>query len=270
MLPKIYQVKSLENETHDVFTLTLESEGEMSISNDFLPGQFNMLYQFGIGEVAISISGDPVNEKNLVHTIRAVGSVTRSLQKLIVGDQIGVRGPYGRPWPLFMKGCDVLIVAGGVGLAPLRSALYYLVAHQSDYRKISLLYGARSPEEIIYSKEMRQWEDRGIDVKITVDHANADWKGRVGVVTSLIDEQLQNRDKTLVLLCGPEIMLKIAMVELLRAQVKEDNIFLALERNMECAEGFCGHCQYGPYFLCKDGPIFSYNELRHWFNIKEL
>lgn len=270
MLPKIYQVKAIEQETPEVFTLSLSPQDDRTPSNDFLPGQFNMVYQFGIGEAAISISGDPANKEDLVHTIRAVGSVTKSLQKLNIGDPLGIRGPYGRPWPLTTKDCDVLIIAGGVGIAPLRSALYQLAARRSAYRKISLLYGARNPEEIVYAKEMRRWEEQGIDVKITVDHAENEWKGRIGVVTSLIQRQLDKPDNTLVLACGPEIMLKIAVNELLRAEVPVERIFLALERNMQCAEGFCGHCQYGPYFLCKDGPIFSYAELQHWFNIKEL
>lgn len=270
MIPKIYQVKAIEHETHDVFTLTLFRQEEREAPHSFLPGQFNMLYPFGFGEAAISISGDPTNEIDLVHTIRAVGSVTKKLQRINIGDQIGVRGPYGQPWPLSRKKCDVLIVAGGVGLAPLRSALYQLIANRSDYQKISLLYGARTPAEIVYSKELRQWEDQNIDVKITVDHADAQWTGRIGVVTSLIKNQIGDPNNTLVLVCGPEIMLKIAVVKLMRAQVREDHIFLALERNMQCAEGFCGHCQYGPYFLCKEGPIFSYSKLKYWFNIKEL
>jgi NAD(P)H-flavin reductase len=270
MLPKIYQVKAVEHETHDVFTLILSRQEDIETSHSFLPGQFNMLSPFGFGEAAISISGHPANAIDLIHTIRAVGSVTEKLKTVNRGDLIGVRGPYGRPWPLFIKGCDVLIIAGGVGLAPLRSALYQLIANQSDYRKISLLYGARAPEEIVYSKEFRQWENQGIDIKITVDYAGAQWEGRVGVVTSLIKNQIENPNNTLVLICGPEIMLKIAVVELMRAKVREDRIFLALERNMQCAEGFCGHCQYGPYFLCKDGPIFSYSELKYWLNIKEL
>lgn len=269
MLPKIYQVKSIETETLDVFSLTL-FQPDGSTAAPFFPGQFNMIYQFGFGESAISISGDPANAMDLVHTIRAVGSVTKSLQKLNVGEQIGIRGPFGRPWPLSMKNCDVLVIAGGVGLAPLRSALYHLVANRSDYHKISLIYGARTPEEIVFSKEMRQWEKQGVEVKITVDHADTQWKGRIGVVTALIQGQMENPNNTLVLACGPEIMLKFAVVELLRAKVDEGSIFLALERNMQCAEGFCGHCQYGPYFLCKDGPIFSYSELKHWFTIKEL
>lgn len=270
MLPKIYQIKSIENETDDVFTLTLLRQDADSSPNDFLPGQFNMLYQFGFGEVAISISGDPANNKDLVHTIRAVGSITKSLQKLRVEDQIGIRGPFGRGWPLDVKGCDVLVIAGGVGLAPLRSALYYLAANHLDYGKISVLYGARSPQEIVYAKDLSRFEKQGIEVKITVDHADIHWNGRIGVVTSLIQKQLENPSNTLVLMCGPEIMLKIAVVELLRANVPHERMFLALERNMQCAEGFCGHCQYGPYFLCKDGPIFSYAELKDWFNIKEL
>lgn len=268
-MAKIYQVKTIEYETKDVFTLTL-SQQDGSPSAPFLPGQFNMIYQFGFGEAAMSISGNPANQHELIHTVRAVGSVTKSLQKMKVGDQIGVRGPFGRPWPFEMKACDVLVIAGGVGLAPLRSAIYQLLANRGDYQKICLLYGARSPEEIIYAKDLQQWENQGLDVKITLDHANMRWKGHVGVVTTFIQSQILNPKNTLVFACGPEIMLKFAVPELLSAMVPENNIFLSLERNMQCAEGFCGHCLYGPYFLCKDGPVFSYSDLKPWFNINEL
>lgn len=264
-IPKLYEIKSIVHETSDVFTLTLKGgEGR------FLPGQFNMLYHFGIGEVAISISGDPTKDEDLVHTIRAVGSVTKGLRELKVGDEIGVRGPYGAPWPLSKTNCDVLVVAGGIGLAPLRPALFELVARREQYRDITLLYGARGPEEIIFKKQLNDWTVQGIKVEVTVDHADVEWRGRVGVVTPMIPKNIGDPANTLVLICGPEIMIKFAVQELLGVGVEEGNIYMSLERNMQCAVGFCGRCQYGPYFLCKNGPVFPYVEIRKWLMIKEL
>lgn len=267
LIPKCYPVKSITHDTHDVFTLVLAKNEQ---EQPFLPGQFNMLYQFGIGESAISICGDPSDNKVLVHTIRAVGSVTRSMQQLKPGDEIGVRGPFGTHWPLTKKGCDVLVIAGGVGMAALRSAVIALAARSQDYRKITLLYGTRSVDDILYKKEMEDWKKQGVEVKVTLDCADIHWKGQVGVVTSLIHKHLPNPENTLVLLCGPEIMIQFAIQELLGARADEDNIYISLERNMQCAVGFCGHCQYGPYFLCKDGPVFSYAQIKKYLTIKEI
>ncbi len=269
LIPQIYQIQTITQNTSDIFTLTLAAkDGGKGMA--FLPGQFNMLYHFGFGEVAISISGDPSNQETLVHTIRAVGSVTKSLQKLNVGDEIGVRGPFGSKWPLSKTDCDVLLVAGGIGLAPLRPALFDLAAHKDQYRKITLLYGSRNSSDVIYHDDLEQWQKLGINIELTVDCADMDWRGHVGVVTPLIQKNIIDPQNTLVLICGPEIMIKFAVHELLGAQVDEKNVFISLERNMQCAVGFCGHCQYGPYFLCKDGPVFSYAQLQHWLMIKEL
>lgn len=269
LIPTLYQVKTIIHDTLDVFTLTLTAT-EDDKRTTFLPGQFNMLYHFGFGEVAISISGDPSKQDALVHTIRAVGPVTQRMQELKVGDEIGVRGPFGSQWPLSKKHCDVLVIAGGIGLAPLRPALIDLTAHKSRYRDITLLYGTRNPEEIIYKKDLESWQKQGIKIETTVDYADVSWQGQVGVVTSLIKKSIKDPKNTLVFICGPEIMIKFAVHELLGAKVEEQHIFISLERNMQCAVGFCGRCQYGPYFLCKDGPVFSYAQLHHWLMIKEL
>ena len=264
----MYQVKSVTSETNDTFTLCLSPKGEKIGS--FFPGQFNMLYLFGYGEVPISISGDPLHEEELAHTIRAVGAVTQAMQRLKKRDEIGVRGPFGTHWPLNKKECDVLIIAGGIGFAPLRPVLFYLAAHREHYKKKTVLYGTRSPEDILYKNEIDQWKEQGIEIQVTVDRADANWKGNVGVVTTLIGNHLTSPKNTLVLVCGPEIMIKFAIHELMRAETQESDIYVSLERNMQCAIGFCGHCQYGPYFLCKDGPIFSYEQLKDWLMIKEL
>lgn len=269
LIPALYQVKTIIHDTADVFTLTLTSK-EDGKEMPFLPGQFNMLYHFGFGEVAISISGDPAKQDALVHTIRAVGSVTKSMQELKAGDEIGIRGPFGSKWPLLKKHCDVLVIAGGIGLAPLRPALFDLAAHKNQYRDITLLYGARNPEEIIFKKDLESWKKQGIKVETTVDYADVNWQGQVGVVTSLIKKNIKDPKNTLVFICGPEIMIKFAVHELLGVKAEENLIFMSLERNMQCAVGFCGRCQYGPYFLCKDGPVFSYAQLQHFLMIKEL
>jgi NAD(P)H-flavin reductase len=192
------------------------------------------------------------------------------MQNLKAGDEIGVRGPFGTGWPLLKKQCDVLVIAGGIGLAPLRPALIHLAAHKDQYQNIALLYGARNPNDIIYKKDLEKWQEQGIKIETTVDFADVSWQGGVGVVTSLIKKNIKAPENTLVFICGPEIMIKFAVHELLGSKVDEKNIFMSLERNMQCAVGFCGHCQYGPYFLCKDGPVFSYEQLQHWLMIKEL
>jgi len=267
-VPRLHRVKSFAQDTHDVFTLSLVPENGKQLA--FLPGQFNMLYLFGIGEVAISISGDPNQRDELIHTIRAVGAVTQGLQRLKKDEEIGVRGPFGTHWPLEKNACDMLVIAGGLGFAPLRPALFHLAENRHQYKKMTLLYGTRTPEDILYKNDMQKWKSKGIDVEVTVDYADINWRGQVGVVTTLIRKHLPNPQNTLVLLCGPEIMIKFALIELTRANVSEDNIYLSLERNMQCAVGFCGHCQYGPYFLCKDGPIFSYAQIKNLLPIKEL
>jgi NAD(P)H-flavin reductase len=269
LIPAVYQVKTITHDTSDVFTLTL-TPTEDGKKMAFSPGQFNMLYHFGFGEVAISISGDPSSPDAFVHTIRAVGSVTKSMQELKAGDEIGVRGPFGSEWPLSKKHCDVLVIAGGIGLAPLRPALFDLAAQKNQYRDITLLYGVRNPEEILYKKDLESWQAQGIKIETTVDYADVSWQGQVGVVTSLIKKNIKDPKNTLVFICGPEVMIKFAVHELLGAEAEENHIFISLERNMQCAVGFCGRCQYGPYFLCKDGPVFSYEQLRHWITIKEL
>lgn len=268
LTPEAYQVKSIAHETSDIFTLSLTKPGGGRF--EFLPGQFNMLYQFGYGEAAISISGDSENNEELIHTVRAVGSVTRSLQKLKIGDEIGVRGPFGSHWPLSKDYRDVLIITGGIGIAALQSAMYYLAKRAKEYRKVTLLYGSRLPQDIFYKNDIEKFKQSGLNVEITVDHADLEWKGNVGVVTKFIRKNLEDPNHTLVLICGPEIMMKFAIYELMQAKVEQGNIYLSMERSMQCALGFCGHCQYGPYFLCKDGPVFSYAQLKTWLLIKEL
>ena len=271
MLPVPYRIKRLHRETKDTFTLDLvPGHGHEMFS--FLPGQFNMLYVFGVGEVPISISSDPQNTSTFQHTVRLVGCVTKAMVEAKRGDLVGVRGPFGSPWPIEKaKDSDLVIVAGGIGLAPLRPALYRLMAERQKYRRIVLLYGARTPDDILYARELERWRGRfDMDIHITVDQAGRDWRGNVGVVTPLIARAPFDPANTVALVCGPEVMMRFAVLELQRRGVPTVSIYLSMERNMKCAIGFCGHCQYGPNFICKDGPVFRYDRIASIFAKPEI
>lgn len=271
MQPIPFRVERMRAETYDTFTLQLtHQKGDASFH--FAPGQFNMLYLFGVGEIPVSISGDPREAHALVHTTRAVGTVTKAMRKLKRGDAIGVRGPFGKHWPLAdASGQDVVIVAGGIGLAPLRPALYQLMAERGKYGKVVLLYGARTPEDILYKRELQQWRAQfDLEVYVTVDRATSSWHGNVGVVTTLIPKAPFDPLHTTALVCGPEVMMRFTVQELFRRSVRAENTFVSLERNMKCAIGFCGHCQYGANFVCKDGPVFRFDQVQAVFGTREV
>lgn len=273
MLPRPYVVQRVKRETSDTFTLELQAtEGENSGMLAFLPGQFNMLYIFGVGEIPISICGDPNRPEILVHTTRAVGTVTRAMRNLKPGDTIGVRGPFGTGWPMeAAEGSDVVIVAGGIGLAPLRAALYQMLSRREKYGKIVLLYGTRTPDDILYRREVEKWRAQfDLDVFVTVDRANERWRGNVGVVTALIPRAPFDPLSTVAMVCGPEVMMRFTALELQKRGVAPDNIYVSMERNMKCAVGICGHCQFGPWFLCKDGPVFRFDVLEPFFGKREV
>jgi NAD(P)H-flavin reductase len=231
-----------------------------------------MLYVFGVGEVPISISGDPDRPENLMHTTRAVGTVTKAMAELQKGDVIGIRGPYGTSWPVDRaEGYDVVFVAGGIGLAPLRPALYHVLAHRDRYGKVVLLYGTRSPDDILYRSELEQWRSRfDLEVHVTVDYADATWRGNVGVVTSLIPKAPFDPLHSMAMICGPEVMMRFTAIELLKRGIEHEHIYLTMERNMKCAIGFCGHCQFGQHFVCRDGPVFSYARIGHMLSQWEV
>ena len=271
MIPELFHVRGVRRETHDTFTLELQSGNGR---RDFLfsPGQFNMLYTHGVGEVPISISGDPQASATLVHTLRAVGAVTNSLAGLKKGDSVGVRGPYGSVWPVSEShGSDVVIVAGGIGLAPLRPVVYLLLADRDKFGTISILYGTRTPDDILYRDELEQWRARfDLDVSITVDQALSGWRGSVGVVSTLIPKIRCDAAKTVAFVCGPEIMMRFTALELHKRAIPIERIFVSMERNMKCGIGLCGHCQYGPAFVCKDGPVFPYSRLHSCLSRREV
>jgi NAD(P)H-flavin reductase len=231
-----------------------------------------MLYVFGVGEAPISISGDPTQPQTLLHTIRAVGTVTRAMQALKRGDTLGVRGPFGSAWPVAeAAGKDVILVAGGLGLAPLRPILYQLLAQRQQYGKVILLYGTRTPTDMLYRRQIEQWRGRlDLEVYVTVSRAPDSWRGNVGVVTRLIPKAPFDPLDTVAMVCGPEVMMRFTIMELLQCGVAEAQIFLSMERNMKCAIGFCGHCQFGPTFVCKDGPVLRYDRIKSWLSGREL
>jgi len=271
MVPELFRIDRVKQETEDTFTLGLVPD-EANAKFAYLPGQFNMLYVFGVGEVPISISGDPSETSHLEHTTRRVGTVTTAMGQLRAGDMIGVRGPFGTHWPVTEEiGRDVLVVAGGIGLAPLRPVLYHLMAQREKYRKIVLLYGARSPEEILYKRELERWRGKfDLEVQVTVDRGSSAWRGNVGVVTPLVARAPFTPSNTIALLCGPEIMMRFAVNELQKRGVPAERTYLSLERNMKCAVGFCGHCQYGSKFVCKDGPVFRLDQIASIFGKAEI
>lgn len=271
MVPRPYLVERVTPDASDTFSLVLRPEhGSEPFS--FRPGQFNMLYVYGIGEVPISISGDPNEPQRLVHTIRALGTVTAAMQKLRRGSVVGVRGPFGTGWPIEeAEGADIVIVAGGVGLAPLRPAIHAVLARRERYGRFVILYGARSPKDILYWRQLERWRSR-LDtfVDVTVDRATGAWRGNVGVVTKMIGHGGFDADHTVAMICGPELMIRYGVQALIDRGVHAENIFVSMERNMKCAVGFCGHCQFGGHFVCRDGPVFRFAEIADIFPIREF
>lgn len=269
MLPRRGRVRARKRELDGVVTLEIVPEAEFSAAS---AGQFNMLGLPGIGEIPISLSSDPAQGDGLVHTVRAVGPVSAALSRLTPGDTVWLRGPFGVGWPLAeLAGRDVVVVSGGLGLAPLRPVLHRLLAERTRYGQIVLLHGARSPTEILYRREIAAWRRRlDIDIAITLDHAGADWRGHVGVVTHLIPQAAFDPHHATALVCGPEVMMRFAIAALGAAGLAASAIFLSLERNMQCAIGLCGHCQFGPFFVCRDGPVFRYDKVAPWLSVKEI
>lgn len=266
-IPRPMRVTSVIAETPGVFTLELDPGGDFA----FAPGQFNMLYQHGVGEVPISISGDPAVASRLVHTIRAVGRVTQPMATLAAGDIVGVRGPYGTPWPLdAVRGRDLLFIAGGLGLAPLRPAIVRALAQRGDYGRVTVLYGARTPAEMLYRGELERWRGRfDCRVEVTVDRAGRDWYGPVGVVTRLLDDVRIDADDA-VFVCGPEVMMRFVARELAHRGLGDQALWVSLERSMKCGVGLCGHCQLGGTFVCKDGPVYRYDRAAPLLATREL
>jgi NAD(P)H-flavin reductase len=266
--PAPFRVEALRRETHDTWTLRLEpvSGGGLEVR----PGQFAMLYAFGVGEVPISVSGDP--QGPLVHTVRDVGAVTKAICSARRGTALGVRGPFGNAWPVDeAAGGDIVIVAGGIGLAPLRPALLEVLRRRDEFGEVVLLYGSRTPRDLLYVRELERWRGRfDVQVDVTVDSAEGEWRGKVGVVTKLIGGARFDPARTTALVCGPELMMRFTAQALEDRGIAPGRIALSMERNMRCGVGHCGHCQLGPTLICRDGPVYRYDELEHLMAVREL
>ena len=261
-LPEIAEVVSTRQLTD------MEKYIELKLSDsrefDFNPGQFVQLSIFGIGEAPISISSSPSNKNIIGLCIRKAGDVTSAIHRLEEGSSLGIRGPLGNGFPIDeMKGNDILFIAGGLGLAPLRSLIYYVLEKREDFAKVTILYGAKSPDEILFADELEAWKSRGdIDLEITVDVPGADWSGKSGVITRLIPPLKLNPSNTYAMIVGPPVMYKYVLLELQMKQLPENNIIMSLERRMKCGVGKCGHCQINGVYVCLEGPEFSYHTLK--------
>lgn len=276
MVPRRYAISRVRQDTRDTFTLLLDPvDGEPIM---FRAGQFTMLHAFGVGEVPISISGDPRGIRSdgspapLEHTIRNVGAVTRALVNAPPGTEVGVRGPFGTSWDVAdATGNDIVFVTGGIGLAPLRPAILDVIAERDRYGKVLLLYGSRTPDDILYGPEMRRWADlNDVNVQMTVDNAPYGYKGKVGFVTELITRAGFQPRRSYAFVCGPEVMMRSAATALTSRGVRETRIRLSMERSMKCGVGLCGHCQLRELFICVDGPVLDFARVKPFMTVREL
>ncbi len=264
-----YRARIVERiqESGSVFTLRLVFlDPEIRDSYTFEPGQFNMVYLYGVGEVAISIVSDPKDPALLDHTIRAVGRVTNGISLLQAGDTIGLRGPYGRGWPMKeAAGHDVLVITGGLGCAPVVSVINYIAERREQFGQLTILQGVKLPKDLIWRDRFERWiKAPNTEVFLAADKGDPSWPWHVGLVVELFD-QMNLSNNTIVMMCGPEGMMRVCVHELLLRHIPEPSIYLSMERNMQCALGQCGHCQYGADFVCRDGPVFSYDQIKPLF-----
>jgi NAD(P)H-flavin reductase len=267
-VPKPFRVAARRRDTSDTWTLTLEPvQDGFAVAG----GQFVMVYVFGVGEVPISVSGPPGHAgEPVVLTVRAVGAVTKGICTSEPGRILGLRGPFGNSWPIeTAAGGDVVVVAGGIGLAPLRPVVLHTLAHRAAFDAVSILYGARTPPDLLYTDELVAWAGE-LAVEVTVDAADTSWTGRVGVVPKLVDQAAFRPETVSAFVCGPEVMIDFT-VEALRARgVPDERIFLSLERDMRCGVGLCGHCQLGPTLICRDGPVYTQAQVARLLQVREL
>lgn len=271
---QLYEAQIVERiqETPNIFTLRLRfTDPQVHASYSFEPGQFNMLYLYGVGEVAISIVSDPQDEHMYDHTIRAVGRVTNALARLRVGERIGVRGPYGRGWPMkAAEGQDVVIATGGLGCAPVVSVINYVLRRRERYERLIIMQGVKHADDLIWRNRYQEWSKMpDTQVLLAADEGGPLWPWHVGNISVLLDKANIEPQKSAVMMCGPEgMMVAVAKVLTSRRQVPEDRVWLSMERNMQCGAGKCGHCQHGGHFVCKDGPVFNYSEIKPLLGVR--
>jgi sulfhydrogenase subunit gamma (sulfur reductase) len=259
------------DEAMGIFTLRLRfSDAALQRAYTFQPGQFNMVYLYGVGEVAISIVSDPRDEHIFDHTIRVVGRVTRGLAQLQTGQYIGIRGPFGRGWPLQeAQGRDVLIVTGGLGCAPTISVINYVLNRRERYGRLIIMQGVKHANDLLWRERYAQWAKQpDTQVIIAADEGVSIWPWHVGRVTDLFDSIHLDPVNAVAMMCGPEGMMHAAVKQLTQRGMDEASIYLSMERNMQCAVGHCGHCQYGGMFICKDGPVFAFPQVKELFGVK--
>ncbi|EST36456.1 FAD/NAD(P)-binding protein [Streptomyces roseochromogenus] len=266
--PLPYRVAETLAETADTRSIELVPVGGELPS--FAPGQFAMIYAFGVGEIPLSASGLRGRHGGLVHTVRAVGAVSTALCRLRRGDTVGLSGPYGTGWDLrAAAGHDVLVIAGGIGLAPLRPVVHEVLDRPDHYGSLAILVGTRTPADLVYRDEIESWCGPA-RVEVTVDRPGPGWRGAVGVVTTLLDRLDLRPERTCALVCGPEVMMRHTARDLLVRGLVAQRVQVSLERNMRCATGHCGHCQLGPLLLCRDGPVVSYDRVAPLLLVREL
>ncbi len=266
------RIVARRTETEGIFTFTLQfMDADLRRSYAFKAGQFNMLYAPGIGEVAISIVSDPTEPELVEHTIRIVGRVTGVMAEWKVGDVVGLRGPYGNGWPVEQaRSRDVVIITGGLGCAPTVGVINYIFRRRDQYGELHILHGVKTPNDLLYHERFDEWRRAPrTKVYLTSDRPDKSWHYRIGVVTELFDE-LDLPQSSIVMMCGPEVMMRMAARSLLGKGIGDDSIYLSMERRMECAVGLCGHCQWREHFVCKDGPIFSYRVARELFRVSGI
>jgi sulfhydrogenase subunit gamma (sulfur reductase) len=270
-LPQQAEVIERIQESDTLFTLRLMFSDELVQQEySFEPGQFNMLSMHGVGEVPISIVSDPKDDHILDHTIRAVGRVTNGMSKLKQGDVLGIRGPFGRGWPLGeAEQKDVVVVTGGLGCAPVVSVINYVMNRRERFGSVNIVQGVKHSSDLIWKERYDQWREApDTNVLIAADAGGPLWPWHIGPVTGLFDQLDFEIDRTIVFMCGPEGMMRVVIKHMLELGLKERDLWLSMERNMQCAVGHCGHCQYGGKFVCKDGPVFCYDEIKNLFGVK--
>lgn len=271
LLPHDAEVVAREQESGNIFSLRVRLADEaLRTSFRYAPGQFNMLYLYGVGEVPISIVNDAQGGQALIHTVRALGRVTRGLAQLKVGDRLGLRGPYGRGWPLAAaQGKDVLVVTGGLGCAPVVAVIYHVLRNRGHYGHLTIIQGVRHSDDLIWKEHYNRWRAQpNTTVLLAADKAGPGWPWHVGLVTELFREIDIDPQRVMAMLCGPELMMRAAIEELIARGLPESMLYLNMERNMQCAVAQCGHCQYGSRYVCRDGPVFAYTEVKNLLGVR--